>query len=90
MAQVIIFKREDGGISVCAPNPEVVAAVGIEAIARKDVPAGRPYKIVDDADLPDRRTQDFWLVDDADLDDGVGAVSSEFTPSQVALLGGGA
>ncbi|CAB4142769.1 hypothetical protein UFOVP435_20 [uncultured Caudovirales phage] len=86
MAQVIIFKRSDGGISVCIPNPEVVALVGIEAIARKDVPAGRPFKIVDEADLPDRSTQDFWLIDDVDLDDGVGATSSEFPPELRRLL----
>lgn len=43
-------------------------------IAAKDVPFGRPYKVVDMAELPqDRSNRNVWTVDDAILTDGVGA-----------------
>lgn len=43
-------------------------------VAAKDVPAGKPYKIVSEADVPsDRSQRAAWTVDDADLTDGVGA-----------------
>jgi hypothetical protein len=46
----------------------------VEEIAAKDVPIGKPYKIVDVADIPtDRQLRDAWTVDEADLTDGVGA-----------------
>jgi hypothetical protein len=47
------------------------------AIAIKDVPVGRPFKIVDAADLPDA-PQETWVVADADLTDGIGGSSNEF------------
>jgi hypothetical protein len=38
------------------------------------VPTGKPYKIVDVADIPaDRGQRDAWTVNEADLTDGVGA-----------------
>ena len=36
-----------------------------------------PFKIVDVADLPDA-PQETWVVDDADLTDGIGGQSNEF------------
>jgi hypothetical protein len=49
------------------------------AIAIKDVPAGKPFKIVDAADIPsDRSERDAWTVDEADLTDGIGGESNEF------------
>jgi hypothetical protein len=45
----------------------------------KDVPAGKPFKIVDTADVPSDRTfRAAWEVDAATLTDGVGAESNEF------------
>jgi hypothetical protein len=50
------------------------ATFTLEEIAAKDVPTGRPYKIVDAADVPtDRSARYAWTVDEADLTDGVGA-----------------
>jgi hypothetical protein len=87
MSQVILYKRADGGISIVYPVPEVVAAVGIEAIAVKDVPEGCRFKIIDESALPaDKSLQHLWLVDDSDLDTGVGAESSEFPPDLRELL----
>jgi len=75
----IIYKTDEGGVAVIVPTPEAFELYGIQAIAIKDVPAGKPFKIVDAADIPsDRSDRDAWTVDEADLTDGVGGVSSEF------------
>ena len=50
----VIFPNEEGGVSVIIPAPE--CGLSIEEIAAKDVPAGKPYKIVDVADIPSDRT----------------------------------
>ncbi len=52
----IIYKNDEGGVSVIIPSPEALEQYGIQAIAIKDVPAGKPYKIVDVADIPTDRT----------------------------------
>jgi hypothetical protein len=75
----IIYKTDEGGVAVIIPTPEALALHGIEAIARKDVPAGKPYKIVSEADIPSDRTErDAWTVEEADLADGIGGESNEF------------
>lgn len=72
--QVILYKQDNGVAAVIYPTQEAVDAIGIEAIAAKDVPTGKPYKIIDSADLPaDRSQRNGWTVDDAELTDGVGA-----------------
>ena len=74
-----IIYQSDGGVAVIVPTPQALAEWGIDAIALKDVPAGRPYKIVTTDDLPEDRTfRNAWEVDAALLTDGVGAESSEF------------
>ena len=50
----IICPNDDGGVSIVIPAPE--CGLTIEEIAAKDVPAGKPYKIVDVADIPTDRT----------------------------------
>jgi hypothetical protein len=75
----IIYNQDNGVVAVIIPTPEALAQHGIQAIAIKDVPAGKPFKIVDAADIPsDRSDRDAWTVDEADLTDGVGGVSNEF------------
>jgi len=54
MTQVIIYKTDEGGVSIIVPAPE--CGLTIEQIAAKDVPAGKPYQIVDVADIPTDRT----------------------------------
>lgn len=74
MSQVIIYKQDSGTLAVIHPTPEGIALLGIEAIARKDTPTGKPYKIMDTADLPqDRSLRDAWTIADNELTDGVGA-----------------
>jgi len=71
MNQRIIYQNDEGGVAVIIPCD---CGLTIEQIAAKDVPTGKPYKIVDVADIPSDRTQrDAWAVDVADLTDGVGA-----------------
>lgn len=57
----IIFKTEDGGVAVIIPSPEWLETNTIEDLAKKDVPAGAEYKIIDTADVPSDRTfRDAW------------------------------
>ena len=50
----IIYPTDDGGVAVIIPAAE--CGLSIEEIAAKDVPAGKPYKIVDVSDIPEDRT----------------------------------
>ena len=54
MNQRIIYPTDDGGVAVIVPAAE--CGLSIEAIAAKDVPTGKPFKIVDVADIPSDRT----------------------------------
>lgn len=78
MSQVIIYTQDNGIAAVIHPTPEALADYGIQAIAQKDVPAGKPYKIIDAIDLPDRSLRNQWAVDALDMTDGVGGESNEF------------
>jgi hypothetical protein len=61
MTQRIIYPNDDGGVSILIPTPEYLAEHTIEELAAKDVPAGKPFKIVDVADIPSDRTfRDAW------------------------------
>jgi len=71
MDQRIIYQNDTGGVAVLIPAD---CGLTIEQIAAKDVPTGKPYRIVDAADIPtDREWRAEWTVDEADLTDGVGA-----------------
>lgn len=79
MNQVIVYKQDNGVVAIVRPTDEALAQYGIHAIAQKDVPAGKPYKIIDASLVPtDRAQRNAWTVDDADLTDGVGATWSVF------------
>ena len=67
----IIYKQDDGRVAVIVPAKN--EARTIEEIAKKDVPTGKKYKIVETSDIPtDRSFRDAWSVDEANLTDGVG------------------
>ena len=78
MTQVIIYNQDNGTPAVVIPTQEALNQYGIMAIAIKDVPAGKPFKIIDASELPDRSQRNAWVVDDADLIDGIGGASNEF------------
>jgi hypothetical protein len=55
----IIYPNDDGGVSIVIPAAE--CGLTIEEIATRSVPEGKPYKIVDAADIPSDRTfRDAW------------------------------
>jgi hypothetical protein len=56
MTQRIIYPTDEGGVAIVIPTPEALETMTIEEIAAKDVPAGKPFKIVDVADIPTDRT----------------------------------
>jgi len=58
MNQRIIYPTDEGGVAVIIPAPEWLAEEGntIEKLAEKDVPAGKPFKIVNTEDVPSDRT----------------------------------
>ena len=59
MNQRIIYPTDDGGVAIIIPAPE--CGLTIEDIADKDVPSGKPFKIVDVSDIPaDRTFRNAW------------------------------
>lgn len=75
----IVYKTGEGGVAVVTPTPECLQSHTIQEIAEKDVPAGKPYKIVSVDDIPSDRTfRDAWDIDEAILTDGVGGEHDMF------------
>lgn len=69
----IVYKNENGGVSIIIPSPEALKHMTIDEIALKDVPTGLPFAIVEDLEIPtDRTFRDAWIVDETTLTDGVG------------------
>ena len=69
MAKKILYKANDG-VAVITPVPDWAGT--IDELARKDVPTGEKYKIIDDSILPSRDFRNAWEVDESQLTDGVG------------------
>jgi len=85
MNQRIIYPTDEGGVAVIVPAPECLQNHTIEEIALKDVPAGKPFKIVNVTDIPSDRTfRNAWEVDANALTDGVGAESNQFPVKEEA------
>jgi hypothetical protein len=78
MDQVVIYLQDDGVPAVLLPTPDCLRSHSIMEIAVKDVPAGKPFKIVDRSDLPLNISQEAWEIDEAELTDGVGGLSTKF------------
>ena len=75
MNKVIIYPNERSGIAIVYPAPN--CGIPLEEIARKDVPAGLPHLIIDEADVP--TDHQFFEAFEADFSEphghGVGAPS---------------
>ena len=70
MNKRIIYKDNEGNLKVIIPIDNNLT---IQEIAKKDVPTGKPYKIIEETDLPNSREyRNAWTIDDAELTDGVG------------------
>jgi hypothetical protein len=54
MTKRIIYPTDNGGVAIIIPALD--CGLSIDEIAAKDVPAGKPYKIIDTADVPTDRT----------------------------------
>ena len=67
----IIYKSSDGSVRIIVPANNINMTV--EEIAQKDVPTGRPYKIVNASEISSDRTfRNAWDINEAELTDGVG------------------
>lgn len=69
MNERIVYNNPDGTLCILVPTGELP----IEEVAKKDVPAGIEYKIIDVSDIPtDRTFRDAWEFEMTNPD-GVGA-----------------
>ena len=69
----IIYKNLDNSVSIIVPTDEALQSMTIEQIAKKDVPTGYKYKIVDVFEVPsDREFRNAWTINESELNDGVG------------------
>lgn len=83
MNQRIIYPTDDG-IAILIPTGELA----VEEVARKDVPAGVAYKIVDVAGIPtDRTFRNAWEADFSNSD-GVGIGADAWFAEQAAKVTG--
>ena len=66
MNKRIVYMTDDNKLAVIIPaNSEL----SIEDIAKKDVPNGKDYKIIDVSDLPlDRTYRDAWVLNDGNVE----------------------
>jgi hypothetical protein len=78
MTQVIIYNQDNGIPAVVVPTQEALTSHTIMEIAVKDVPAGKPFAIVNAEDLPQDVPQEAWTVSVLELTDGIGGESNEF------------
>jgi len=71
MSKQIIYPNGNGGICLVMPTRELP----VEEVARKDVPAGIPYRIIDESDVPaDHTFFNAWEADFSNPDGyGIGA-----------------
>ena len=60
----IIYENLDKSVGILIPTQECINIFGIEAIAKKDIPEGLPYWIVEDDFIPQDRTfRGAWEID---------------------------
>lgn len=81
MDQVIIYPQQNNSLAILFPTGELA----IEEVARKDVPAGVPYLIVQKSDFPEPSFQfaDAWEADFSNPD-GYGIGSDAWFAEQAA------
>tara|TARA_B100000424_G_C22742878_1_gene401992 strand:- start:52 stop:300 length:249 start_codon:yes stop_codon:yes gene_type:complete len=82
MKKILYTHEITGIVSILTPTPQILNEINpstgelwtVEDIAKKDVPTGSKFKIVEDSDVStDRSFRDAWTVDESDLTDGVGS-----------------
>lgn len=85
MSQVIAYMQPDlGTVAIVVPSQEGLEKLGIQEIARKDVPAGFPYRIIDTSTFPtDPTFRNAWEID-MSSPDGVGIGADAWFAEQAA------
>lgn len=74
----IIYKK-DGILYILVPTQEALDIYGIDAVAKKDVPAGVEYWFIEDSEIPtDFAFRDAWDINTDKIHDGIGSKSNEF------------
>jgi len=68
MNQRIVYPNPEGGVCIVIPTGDL----STESTAKKDVPTGLPYKIVDVSEIPSDRTFRAAWEDDFTNPDGHG------------------
>lgn len=64
MEKVIITENEDGGVAIGYVSSTTLQKLSIYQIAEKDVPAGKPFWIINKENLPEDHTFfDAWELD---------------------------
>ena len=72
MSKRIIYNQDNGIVAIIVPNEKY--NLSVEAIAKKDVPSGKKYKIADVSEVSSDRTfRNAWEIDEAELTDGMGS-----------------
>lgn len=67
----IIYMQSNGVLAVLCPSPNEQRS--LNEIAKKDVPTGLKYKIVNVSEIPSDRTfRNAWEINEDELTDGVG------------------
>lgn len=57
--KIIIYPTDDNKLAIISPNPN--CGLTLEEIAKKDVPEGKPFKIIDRSSLPkETQFRDAW------------------------------
>lgn len=70
-----IIYNDKEGLKILTP----VIDIDIHIIARKDVPSGILYKLIDESELPSRETRNFWTMEINESNaDGIGLTKEEF------------
>ena len=61
----IIYPQDNGTVAIIVPSDWYLATgATLEDIAAKDVPPGKPWKIIDVSDIPEDRTlRNAWEAD---------------------------
>jgi len=55
----VIYPNDEGGVSILTPVPD--CGLTLEDIIAKDIPAGKPYQVIDKSEVPtDRTFRDAW------------------------------
>ena len=78
--QKILYKNKEGGISIVNLSESLFKVVNIVDIAKVHVPAGVPYYIVEEEDIPaDRTFRAAWEIDVEATPSGVGGEEDTFS-----------